>query len=157
LSPPKSANNLCRLRPIFYFRTGRQGVFDGVSRASNFKEIGMPNIIKCGTFALGEPTVKRLGYGAMQLTGPGVFGPPKDPGAARAMLREAVASGVNHIDTSDFYGPHVTNQLIREALHPYPDDLAIVTKVGARRGADASWLPRLLASRVDAGGARQPA
>jgi pyridoxine 4-dehydrogenase len=100
----------------------------------------MPNIIKCGTFALGDRTVKRLGYGAMQLTGPGVFGPPKDPAAARAVLREAVASGVNHIDTSDFYGPHVTNQLIREALHPYPDDLVIVTKVGARRGADASWL-----------------
>ncbi len=77
----------------------------------------------------------------MQLTGPGVFGPPKDPVAARAILREAVASGVNHIDTSDFYGPHVTNQLIRDALHPYPDDLVIVTKVGARRGADASWLP----------------
>ena len=101
----------------------------------------MPNILKCGTFALGDRTVKRLGYGAMQLAGPGVFGPPKDPGAARAVLREAVASGVNHIDTSDFYGPHVTNQLIREALHPYPDDLVIVTKVGARRGADASWLP----------------
>jgi pyridoxine 4-dehydrogenase len=101
----------------------------------------MPNIIKCGTFALGDRTVNRLGYGAMQLTGSGVFGPPKDPAAARAVLREAVASGVNHIDTSDFYGPHVTNQLIREALHPYPDDLVIVTKVGARRGADASWLP----------------
>jgi pyridoxine 4-dehydrogenase len=101
----------------------------------------MPNIIKCGTFALGDRTVKRLGYGAMQLAGPGVFGPPKDPAAARAVLREAVASGVNHIDTSDFYGPHVTNRLIREALHPYPHDLVIVTKVGARRGADASWLP----------------
>jgi pyridoxine 4-dehydrogenase len=101
----------------------------------------MPNIISCGTFAFGDHTVKRLGYGAMQLAGPGVFGPPKNPAAARAVLREAVASGVNHIDTSDFYGPHVTNQLIREALHPYPDDLVIVTKVGARRGADASWLP----------------
>jgi pyridoxine 4-dehydrogenase len=101
----------------------------------------MPNIIKCGTFALGDRTVKRLGYGAMQLAGHGVFGPPKDPAVARAVLHEAVASGVNHIDTSDFYGPHVTNQLIREALHPYPDDLVIVTKVGARRGADASWLP----------------
>jgi aryl-alcohol dehydrogenase-like predicted oxidoreductase len=101
----------------------------------------MPNIIKCGTFALGDRTVKRLGYGAMQLAGPGVFGPPKDPAAARAVLREAVACGVNHIDTSDFYGPHVTNQLIREALHPYSNDLVIVTKVGARRGADASWLP----------------
>jgi pyridoxine 4-dehydrogenase len=101
----------------------------------------MPTIDKSGTFALGDRAVRRLGYGAMQLAGPGVFGPPKDPAAARAVLREAVASGVNHIDTSDFYGPHVTNQLIREALHPYPDDLVIVTKVGARRGADGSWLP----------------
>jgi pyridoxine 4-dehydrogenase len=101
----------------------------------------MPNILKSGTFALGDRTVRRLGYGAMRLAGPGVFGPPKDPAAACAVLREAVASGVNHIDTSDYYGPHVTNQLIREALHPYPDDLVIVTKVGARRGADASWLP----------------
>jgi pyridoxine 4-dehydrogenase len=101
----------------------------------------MINIIKSGTFTLGDRTVKRIGYGAMQLTGPGVFGPPKDPAAAHAILREAVATGVNHIDTSDFYGPHVTNQLIREALHPYPDDLVIVTKIGARRGADASWLP----------------
>ena len=101
----------------------------------------MANIVKSGTFALGGRTVKRLGYGAMQLAGPDVFGPPKDPAAARAVLREAVASGVNHIDTSDYYGPHVTNQLIREALHPYPDDLVIVTKVGALRGADASWLP----------------
>ena len=84
-----------------------------------------------------------MGYGAMQLAGPGVFGPPKDRDAALAVLREAVASGVNHIDTSDFYGPHVTNQLIREALHPYPDDLVIVTKVGAVRGADASWNPAI--------------
>src|SRR5271155_5047131 len=96
---------------------------------------------KSGTFGLGTHPVRRLGYGAMQLAGPGVFGPPKDPGAALAVLREAVASGVNHIDTSDFYGPHVTNQLIREALHPYPDDLVIVTKVGAVRGKDASWIP----------------
>src|SRR6201993_2456511 len=101
----------------------------------------MPSILKSGTFALGDRTVRRLGYGAMQLAGPGVFGPPKAPAAARAVLREAVASGVNHIDTSDYYGPHITNQLIREALHPYPDDLVIVTKVGARRGADASWIP----------------
>ena len=92
-----------------------------------------------GSFALGGRRVHRMGYGAMQLAGPGVFGPPKDRDAAIAVLREAVASGVNHIDTSDFYGPHVTNQLIREALHPYPDDLLIVTKVGAVRGADASW------------------
>jgi len=87
--------------------------------------------------------VHRMGYGAMQLAGPGVFGPPRDPDGAVAVLREAIAAGVNHIDTSDFYGPHVTNQLIREALHPYPDDLVIVTKVGARRGADKSWIPAL--------------
>ncbi|HXV00017.1 MAG TPA: oxidoreductase [Caulobacteraceae bacterium] len=92
-------------------------------------------------YALGGRTVKRMGYGAMQLAGPGVFGPPKDRANALAVLREAVERGVNHIDTSDFYGPHVTNQIIREALHPYPDDLVIVTKVGARRGADASWIP----------------
>ena len=94
-----------------------------------------------GTFTLGDRTVKRLGYGAMQLAGRGVFGPPKDHGAALAVLREAVARGVNHIDTSDYYGPHVTNRLILEALAPYPDDLVIVTKIGARRGEDASWLP----------------
>lgn len=93
------------------------------------------------TFTLGDRIVKRLGYGAMQLAGPGAFGPPKDHDAALAVLREAVAAGMNHIDTSDFYGPHVANRLIREALHPYPDDLVIVTKVGARRGADGSWLP----------------
>ncbi len=93
------------------------------------------------TFSLGDRTVNRLGYGAMQLAGPGVFGPPKDRDAAIAVLRHAVASGVDHIDTSDFYGPHITNQIIREALHPYPEDLVIVTKAGARRGSDASWLP----------------
>ena len=93
------------------------------------------------TFTFGDRTVRRLGYGAMQLAGPGVFGPPKDYDAALAVLREAVACGVNHIDTSDYYGPHVTNQIIREALHPYPDDLVIVTKVGARRGDDGSWIP----------------
>ncbi len=101
----------------------------------------MSNFIPVGTFPLGGRPVHRVGYGAMQLAGPGVFGPPKDRGAAIAVLREAVASGVNHIDTSDFYGPHVTNQIIREALHPYPDDLVIVTKVGAVRGEDASWIP----------------
>jgi pyridoxine 4-dehydrogenase len=84
-------------------------------------------------------TVKRMGYGAMQLAGPQVWGPPRDLDAAIAVLREAVASGVNHIDTSDFYGPHVTNQLIQQALHPYPKDLVIVTKVAARRGEDKSW------------------
>lgn len=93
------------------------------------------------TFALGEHTVSRVGYGAMQLAGPGVFGPPKDRAAALAVLREAIEAGVNHLDTSDFYGPHVTNQLIREALHPYRDDLVIVTKIGARRGSDGAWLP----------------
>jgi pyridoxine 4-dehydrogenase len=101
----------------------------------------MTDITKAGAFALGDRTVNRMGYGAMQLAGPGVFGPPKDRDAALAVLREAVASGVNHIDTSDFYGPHVTNQLIREALQPYPNGLVIVTKVGAVRGADASWNP----------------
>ncbi|MEO6525849.1 MAG: aldo/keto reductase family oxidoreductase [Gemmatimonadaceae bacterium] len=92
------------------------------------------------TFAGTERTVNRIGYGAMQLAGPGVFGPPKDPEAAVAVLREAVAAGVNHIDTSDYYGPHVTNRLIRQALHPYPADLVIVTKLGARRPADKSWV-----------------
>ena len=101
----------------------------------------MTDITAAGVFSLGDHTVNRMGYGAMQLAGPGVFGPPKDPAAALAVLREAIARGVNHIDTSDFYGPHVTNQLIREALHPYPKDLVIVTKVGAVRGADASWNP----------------
>ncbi|TGP26923.1 MULTISPECIES: aldo/keto reductase family oxidoreductase [unclassified Mesorhizobium] len=96
---------------------------------------------KSGTYKLGDRIVRRLGYGAMQLAGKGVFGPPKDPDAAIAVLREAVAQGVNHIDTSDYYGPHVTNRLIRKALAPYPDDLVIVTKIGARRGSDASWLP----------------
>jgi pyridoxine 4-dehydrogenase len=101
----------------------------------------MSQIDLSGTFNLGGRTVKRLGYGAMQLAGPGVFGPPKDPNAALAVLREALASGVNHIDTSDYYGPYVTNRLIREALAPYPRDLVIVTKIGARRGADGAWLP----------------
>src|SRR5471030_1603191 len=103
----------------------------------------MNRIDEGDTFTLGTRTVKRLGYGAMQLAGPGVFGPPKDHKAAIAVLREAIASGVNHIDTSDFYGPHVTNQLIREALHPYPKNLVIVTKVGAVRGSDASWNPAM--------------
>lgn len=101
----------------------------------------MSDASKAGTFQLGERSVNRMGYGAMQLAGPGVFGPPKDPEVAIAVLREAVALGVNHIDTADFYGPHVTNQLIRKTLHPYADDLVIVTKVGAKRGADASWHP----------------
>jgi aryl-alcohol dehydrogenase-like predicted oxidoreductase len=108
----------------------------------------MANTDKTGTFTLGTRTVKRLGYGAMRLAGPGVFGPPKDRDAALAVLREAVALGVDHIDTSDFYGPHVTNQIIREALHPYPDDLTIVTKIGARRGQDASWQPAFSAEAL---------
>jgi pyridoxine 4-dehydrogenase len=98
-----------------------------------------------GTFTLPgtSMTVNRTGYGAMQLAGPQVWGPPRDVDVAIAVLREAVASGVNHIDTSDFYGPHVTNQIIRQALHPYPDGLVIVTKVGARRGEDKSWIHAL--------------
>ena len=91
------------------------------------------------TFPGTKMTVNRMGYGAMQLAGPHVFGPPRDHDEALAVLREAIDSGVNHIDTSDFYGPHVTNQIIKEALHPYPDGLTIVTKLGARRGADGSW------------------
>ena len=113
----------------------------------------MTDISTAGTFTLGGRSVNRLGYGAMQLAGPGVFGPPKDHDSAVAVLREAVASGVNHIDTSDFYGPHVTNQIIKRALHPYPKNLVIVTKVGAKRGADASWnraeSPEELRSAVD--------
>lgn len=101
----------------------------------------MTDLSRAGTFALGSRTVKRVGYGAMQLAGPGVFGPPKDRAGAIAVLREAVATGVDHIDTSDYYGPHVTNEIIREALAPYPDDLVIVTKIGAVRGADGSWTP----------------
>jgi pyridoxine 4-dehydrogenase len=108
----------------------------------------MADIHKAGTFTLATRTVKRLGYGAMQLAGPHVFGPPKDRDGALAVLREAVASGVNHIDTSDYYGPHVTNQLIREALLPYPEDLVIVTKIGARRGEDASWKPAFSAEEL---------
>src|SRR5579872_7144589 len=95
-----------------------------------------------GSFSIANTAlpVNRMGYGAMQLAGPQVWGPPRDPDEAIRVLREAVASGVNHIDTSDFYGPHATNQIIKQALHPYPDDLVIVTKVGGRRGADGSWL-----------------
>jgi len=100
----------------------------------------MTMIDQAGTYVLGSRAVNRLGYGAMQLAGPGVFGPPRDRDEAVAVLRAAIAAGVNHIDTSDFYGPHVTNQLIREALSPYRDDLLIVTKIGARRGEDAAWL-----------------
>jgi len=101
----------------------------------------MANVESAGTFRLGDRLVHRMGYGAMQLAGPGVFGPPKDRATALAVLKAAVAAGVDHIDTSDFYGPYITNQLIREALHPYGQNLTIVTKVGAVRGADASWSP----------------
>jgi pyridoxine 4-dehydrogenase len=100
------------------------------------------------TALLGDRRVKRIGYGAMQLAGPGVFGPPKDRDASLAVLRAAVDGGVDHIDTSDFYGPHVTNHLIREALHPYPDDLVIVTKIGARRGVQGSWDPAFTAAEL---------
>jgi pyridoxine 4-dehydrogenase len=109
----------------------------------------MIDISKAGTFKLGDRVVKRMGYGAMQLAGKGVFGPPKDHAGAVAVLREAVANGVNHIDTSDYYGPYVTNELIREALHPYPDDLVIVTKIGARRGDDASWIPAMSPAELE--------
>ena len=105
-------------------------------------------IDQAGTYTFAGRAVKRLGYGAMQLAGPGVFGPPRGQDAALAVLRAAVEAGVNHIDTSDFYGPHVTNRLIREALSPYPDDLLIVTKIGARRGDDASWLPAFAADEL---------
>ncbi|KJV27436.1 aldo/keto reductase family oxidoreductase [Luteibacter yeojuensis] len=109
------------------------------------------DISKAGTWTLGDRTVHRMGYGAMQLAGPGVFGPPKDPATALAVLREAIESGVDHIDTSDFYGPHVTNRLIREALSPYPGNLTIVTKVGAVRGDDASWNPAQKPAELQAG------
>ncbi|BDW90874.1 aldo/keto reductase family oxidoreductase [Thalassospira tepidiphila] len=103
----------------------------------------MSDLKQAGTFNIGDHQVTRMGYGAMQLAGPGVYGPPKDKSAAIAVLRAAIEAGVDHIDTSDFYGPHITNQLIREALHPYPDDLTIVTKISAKRGEDGSWLPAL--------------
>ncbi|WP_431228540.1 aldo/keto reductase family oxidoreductase [Burkholderia contaminans] len=110
----------------------------------------MSPIVQSGTFSVAGRRVHRLGYGAMQLAGPGVFGPPKDRDAALAVLREAVEAGVDHIDTSDFYGPHVTNRLIREALHPYRDNLLIVTKIGAKRGDDGSWLPAFSADALAA-------
>jgi pyridoxine 4-dehydrogenase len=112
-------------------------------------EVPMAQIDTGGEFRMGDRTVSRMGYGAMQLAGPMVFGPPDDRAGALAVLREAVASGVNHIDTSDFYGPHVTNQLIREALRPYPADLVIVTKVGAARGDDGRRLPAPAASPAE--------
>lgn len=105
----------------------------------------MNSLDQAGTFNIGNRTVKRLGYGAMQLAGPGVFGPPKDRAAAVAVLRAAVEAGVDHIDTADFYGPHITNQIIREALHPYREGLVIATKVGAKRGADGAWMSAMSA------------
>jgi len=116
---------------------------DTANTANTADTADTADITAAGSFRLGDHAVNRLGYGAMQLAGPGVFGPPKDRAAALAVLREAVASGINHIDTSDYYGPHITNRLIHEALHPYPHDLVIVTKVGAVRGSDASWNPAM--------------
>ena len=106
-----------------------------------------------GTFTFGKTslTVNRMGYGAMQLAGPGVWGPPKDPDGAIAVLREAVAAGVNHIDTADYYGPHITNQIVRQALHPYPAGLVIVTKLGGRRPPDKSWQPAISPQELTAG------
>src|ERR1700754_4971446 len=112
----------------------------------------MSSVERSGSFPLGDLVVRRLGYGAMRLSGPRIFGPPKDRDMALAVLREAVESGVNHIDTSDYYGPHVTNQLIREALHPYRDNLVIVTKVGARRDEKGGWLPASTLAELTAAG-----
>jgi pyridoxine 4-dehydrogenase len=111
----------------------------------------MTEPLSAATFRMGDREVRRMGYGAMQLAGPGVFGPPRDPEAALAVLQAAIAAGVNHIDTSDYYGPHVTNRLIRAALHPYPADLVIVTKLGAVRGDDASWIPALGRDELERG------
>ncbi|MFM0643926.1 aldo/keto reductase family oxidoreductase [Paraburkholderia bryophila] len=111
----------------------------------------MSDLKTTDTFPLAGRPVRRMGYGAMQLAGPGVFGPPKDREAAVAVLREALAAGVNHIDTSDFYGPHVTNQIIREALHPYPDDLVIVSKLGAVRDDKGGWLPAMEPQAIERG------
>lgn len=111
----------------------------------------MTDISKAGTYRFGDRDVKRMGYGAMQLAGPGVYGPPRDRDEAIAVLREAVASGVDHIDTSDYYGPYVTNEIIREALYPYPGDLVIVSKLGARRTPDKAWLPALSPEELRSG------
>ena len=111
----------------------------------------MTDIGRAGTYRLGDREVNRMGYGAMRLTGPGIYGPPKDRDEAIAVLREAVASGINHIDTSDYYGPHVVNEIIREALSPYPDDLVIVTKLGALRGPDKAWHPAMSPEELRSG------
>lgn len=108
----------------------------------------MSIIEKSGTFEFAGRTVKRMGYGAMQLAGPGVFGPPRDPEGAEKVLHAAMDAGINHIDTSDFYGPHITNQIIRKALHPYNDDLLIVTKISARRDEKGGWIPALSAEEL---------
>src|SRR6266699_2428833 len=112
-------------------RTRRNGMLQELDLAGSF------------TLPRTSMTLNRMGYGAMQLAGPGVWGPPRDVDTAIAVLREAIEAGVNHIDTSDYYGPHVTNQIIKKALHPYPHGLVIVTKLGARRGEDKSWIPAL--------------
>ena len=109
------------------------------------------DISKAGTFRLGDRDVNRMGYGAMQLAGPGVYGPPRDRAQAIAVLQEAVKAGVNHIDTSDYYGPFITNEIIREALHPYPSELVIVTKLGAKRTQDKAWIPAMSADELRAG------
>ena len=111
----------------------------------------MTDISRAGTYRLGDREVNRMGYGAMRLSGPGIYGPPSDRNQAVAVLREAVANGVDHIDTSDYYGPHVTNEIIREALSPYPNNLVIVTKLGARRTPDRAWLPAMAADELRAG------
>jgi pyridoxine 4-dehydrogenase len=115
---------------------------------TTFLEFEMKQATAAGTYLLGDRPVHRMGYGTMQLAGPGVFGPPRDRAQAVAVLRAAIEAGVDHIDTSDFYGPHVTNQIVREALHPYRDGLTIVTKVGAMRGADGAWLPAFSAEQL---------
>src|SRR5258705_6059584 len=111
----------------------------------------MTDISKAGTFRLGDRDVNRMGYGAMRLTGLGIYGLPKDRDEAISVLREAVASGVNHIDTSDYYGPHVVNEIIREALSPYPEDLVLVTKLGARRTPDKAWHPAMSPDELRSG------
>ena len=111
----------------------------------------MTDISKAGTYRFGDRDVKRMGYGAMQLAGPGVYGPPRDRDEAIAVLKEAVASGVDHIDTSDYYGPYVVNEIVREALYPYPDDLVIVSKLGARRTPNKAWLPALSPDELRSG------
>jgi len=141
LTEPATTSRIRRTCVTLVRRTLRRRVPSLQSRQEVFPP--MSSIHASGQFKLGRRSVKRLGYGAMQLAGRGVFGPPKDRNAAVQVLREAVDRGVDHIDTADFYGPHITNQIIREALAPYRDDVVIVTKVSARRGADGSWIPAM--------------